>query len=370
MSGPSGVTTESSTSASTCVRVGLGVLLGDLRAVAGAVEDELFVAARLADRLDVGDACRRSCRRRGRPELRRRTSAIAAPATDVAGRVRTRCRRARAIGRCRAGRRRSDRAWRRSGRAVRRSLRRTGSPPAPARRPARRSPCVLRRRRAVAAERERDVGPATAPHGSSGTTRCAQAKLLLCPQGLNGDRAVAPAGAASSSTEQDAISAATGLRKGTLHCWNLIGEGRRCVTPAWRLALGSLNGRHTRDRPGRRAHPRRSGPYSHAVRSGELLFCSGQIPLDPATGEIVGTSAAEQARRCLENLAGGLRGRRDVARERRSADRLHDRPRRVRRRQRGLRRLLRGGPAGAGGDRRGRAARRALRSRSTRSSRS
>jgi 2-iminobutanoate/2-iminopropanoate deaminase len=44
------------------------------------------------------------------------------------------------------------------------------------------------------------------------------------------------------------------------------------------------------------------GPYSHAVRAGELLFCSGQIPLDPRTGEIVGASAAEQARRCLENL--------------------------------------------------------------------
>jgi 2-iminobutanoate/2-iminopropanoate deaminase len=45
------------------------------------------------------------------------------------------------------------------------------------------------------------------------------------------------------------------------------------------------------------------GPYSHAVRAGELLFCSGQIPLDPQTGEIVGDSAAEQARRCLENLS-------------------------------------------------------------------
>jgi 2-iminobutanoate/2-iminopropanoate deaminase len=48
--------------------------------------------------------------------------------------------------------------------------------------------------------------------------------------------------------------------------------------------------------------PEAVGPYSHAVRSGELLFCSGQIPLDPASGELVGTSAAEQARRCLENL--------------------------------------------------------------------
>lgn len=44
------------------------------------------------------------------------------------------------------------------------------------------------------------------------------------------------------------------------------------------------------------------GPYSHAVRSGELLFCSGQIPLDPATGELAGDTPAEQAERCLRNL--------------------------------------------------------------------
>jgi len=48
--------------------------------------------------------------------------------------------------------------------------------------------------------------------------------------------------------------------------------------------------------------PAAIGPYSHAVRSGGLLFCSGQIPLDPDTAEISGASAAEQARRCLENL--------------------------------------------------------------------
>ena len=45
------------------------------------------------------------------------------------------------------------------------------------------------------------------------------------------------------------------------------------------------------------------GPYSHAVRAGGLLFCSGQIPLDPATGELVGDTAAEQARVCLQNLS-------------------------------------------------------------------
>ncbi len=48
--------------------------------------------------------------------------------------------------------------------------------------------------------------------------------------------------------------------------------------------------------------PAAVGPYSHAVRFGELLFCSGQIPLDPQTGELVGSGPAEQARRCLENL--------------------------------------------------------------------
>jgi 2-iminobutanoate/2-iminopropanoate deaminase len=45
------------------------------------------------------------------------------------------------------------------------------------------------------------------------------------------------------------------------------------------------------------------GPYSHGVCAGGLLFCSGQIPLDPASGEIAGATAAEQARRCLENLS-------------------------------------------------------------------
>jgi 2-iminobutanoate/2-iminopropanoate deaminase len=44
------------------------------------------------------------------------------------------------------------------------------------------------------------------------------------------------------------------------------------------------------------------GPYSHAVRAGGLLFCSGQIPLDPRSGELVGQTPAEQARRCLQNL--------------------------------------------------------------------
>jgi 2-iminobutanoate/2-iminopropanoate deaminase len=49
--------------------------------------------------------------------------------------------------------------------------------------------------------------------------------------------------------------------------------------------------------------PAAVGPYVHAVRSGGLLFCSGQIPLDPRTGDLVGSTPGEQAVRCLENLA-------------------------------------------------------------------
>ncbi|HEX5309615.1 MAG TPA: Rid family detoxifying hydrolase [Solirubrobacteraceae bacterium] len=57
--------------------------------------------------------------------------------------------------------------------------------------------------------------------------------------------------------------------------------------------------RQTIDAPGA---PAAIGPYSHAVLAGDLLFCSGQIPLDPSTGELVGKSAPEQARQCLLNL--------------------------------------------------------------------
>lgn len=49
--------------------------------------------------------------------------------------------------------------------------------------------------------------------------------------------------------------------------------------------------------------PEAIGPYVHAVRAGGLLFCSGQIPLDPVSGQLVGSTPADQAGRCLENLA-------------------------------------------------------------------
>jgi len=48
--------------------------------------------------------------------------------------------------------------------------------------------------------------------------------------------------------------------------------------------------------------PAALGAYSHGVRTGGLLFCSGQTPLDPDTGKLVGATPAEQAVRCLKNL--------------------------------------------------------------------
>ena len=48
--------------------------------------------------------------------------------------------------------------------------------------------------------------------------------------------------------------------------------------------------------------PRAIGPYSQAVRAGNLVFASGQIPIDPATGEFVPGGIAEQTEQVLKNL--------------------------------------------------------------------
>src|SRR6187402_2416104 len=48
--------------------------------------------------------------------------------------------------------------------------------------------------------------------------------------------------------------------------------------------------------------PKAIGPYSQAVRAGQTVYLSGQIPLDPATGELVGGDITAQARRVFENL--------------------------------------------------------------------
>ena len=48
--------------------------------------------------------------------------------------------------------------------------------------------------------------------------------------------------------------------------------------------------------------PKAVGPYSQAVAFGDLLFCAGQIPLDPATGEITGAGVPAQTERVIENI--------------------------------------------------------------------
>ena len=53
--------------------------------------------------------------------------------------------------------------------------------------------------------------------------------------------------------------------------------------------------------------PAAIGPYSQAIRSGHLLFVSGQIPLDPASGTLVTGGIADQTERVLQNLGAILR---------------------------------------------------------------
>jgi 2-iminobutanoate/2-iminopropanoate deaminase len=48
--------------------------------------------------------------------------------------------------------------------------------------------------------------------------------------------------------------------------------------------------------------PKPIGPYSQAVRSGDQIYCSGQIPIDPQTGELEGGDVSAQTDRALENL--------------------------------------------------------------------
>ena len=48
--------------------------------------------------------------------------------------------------------------------------------------------------------------------------------------------------------------------------------------------------------------PKAIGPYSPAVRAGQLLFVSGQVPIDPATGNMIDGGIADQTRRVLDNI--------------------------------------------------------------------
>ena len=62
------------------------------------------------------------------------------------------------------------------------------------------------------------------------------------------------------------------------------------------------------------AAPAAIGPYSQGSRIGNVVYCSGQIPVDPATGTVAGTAIAEQAEQSCKNVgavlaAGGSRSR-------------------------------------------------------------
>ena len=50
------------------------------------------------------------------------------------------------------------------------------------------------------------------------------------------------------------------------------------------------------------AAPGALGPYSQAIKVGNLIFCSGQIPLDPKTGNVVGADVGTQTDQVLKNL--------------------------------------------------------------------
>src|SRR6187397_591868 len=57
----------------------------------------------------------------------------------------------------------------------------------------------------------------------------------------------------------------------------------------------------TKDAPGA------VGPYSQAIRAGSMVFCAGQIPLDPNSGQIQSQDVGEQAKRVLENIGAVLK---------------------------------------------------------------
>src|SRR3954449_10381613 len=60
---------------------------------------------------------------------------------------------------------------------------------------------------------------------------------------------------------------------------------------------------HHRETVTAQGAPHAAGPYSHAVKSNGLVYCSGQTPIDPTTGSLVEGSIGDQTRRCLDNLA-------------------------------------------------------------------
>ncbi len=81
--------------------------------------------------------------------------------------------------------------------------------------------------------------------------------------------------------------------------------------------------------------PAAVGPYSQAVRVGSTIYCAGQIPLDPKSGQIVPGDIGAQTRRVLENIAAVLRE--SGVREHREDHDLPDQPERFSNGERNLR---------------------------------
>jgi 2-iminobutanoate/2-iminopropanoate deaminase len=61
---------------------------------------------------------------------------------------------------------------------------------------------------------------------------------------------------------------------------------------------------HNRETVSAQGAPAAVGPYSHAVKANGLVFCSGQVPLDPDTGKLIDSDdVGDQVRRCLDSLS-------------------------------------------------------------------
>ena len=86
----------------------------------------------------------------------------------------------------------------------------------------------------------------------------------------------------------------------------------RCIAPAQVFTLGRalvLYPTLMREVIATPEAPAAVGPYSQAVAVGNTLYCAGQIPLDPVTGEMVAGGVAEQTTRVLENIGAVLRAK-------------------------------------------------------------
>ena len=81
---------------------------------------------------------------------------------------------------------------------------------------------------------------------------------------------------------------------GVLEWWNNCEEGMKEVAEMGKKVIQTNKA------------PKAIGPYSQAIQAGDFLFLSGQIPLDPKTGELVKGDIGQQTQRVLENIKGIL----------------------------------------------------------------